>query len=614
MKETSKKGIEIIMKKEKPKYKMAGNIAYVFKNLWRWDKTVIFYGLLQAVVDVLLPTLGIYLPKLVIEKITTAISPFDLILSIGLISIAIATLNYLNGIALAHVNSGATYNRMQYMFAKQSKIMSCDYENIESAIGQTKIQKATNATWGGNTGMNTIIRISGPFIANVLGFFLYSGIVSSLNPIIMLLLTVGSIAHYFVIKRINSLSHKNKDNWAPIDKKLYYLRSKSTEFACGKDIRLYSMKKWFLENYNLFLSKRIYWLRKMGRKQYTQTLSNAAIALLRDSIAYIYLIISVYQGNISVADFVLYFGAIAGFSSFVTGIIECVGELNRSSLDISDIRDFLDMPDTSRKTGGKPIPMSEVSIEFKNVHFKYSQADADYVIKGVSFKINAGEKLAVVGANGAGKTTIVKLLCGFYKPTSGEILLNGTSLSDFNRDDIYSIFSAIFQDLVILPFTVAESISMSALDKTDIKRAQQCLELVGLSKRLPDPNATLLKVLRDDGIELSGGEAQKLMMARALYKNAPVLILDEPTSALDPIAESELYEKYHELVSGKTSIFISHRLASTRFCDRIAYIENGIISELGSHDELMRLNGGYANMYEIQSHYYKKEAANHNEE
>ena len=232
----------------------------------------------------------------------------------------------------------------------------------------------------------------------------------------------------------------------------------------------------------------------------------------------------------------------------------------------------------------------------------------------MSLKIKAGEKIALVGLNGAGKTTLVKLLCGLYDPNEGEIFLNGKNIRGYNRTQYYTLFTAVFQDFNILPLSIAENISQLSEDELDddkIDRVIHCLELADLDKKinsLPDGiSSILMKDVNDDAVQLSGGEMQKLMLARALYKESPILILDEPTAALDPIAESKLYNRYNEFAAGKTSVYISHRLASTRFCDRIIFIENKTIAESGTHNELLKSGGKYANLFEIQSKYYKEE-------
>ncbi|MBR5868534.1 MAG: ABC transporter ATP-binding protein, partial [Clostridia bacterium] len=324
--------------------------------------------------------------------------------------------------------------------------------------------------------------------------------------------------------------------------------------------------------------------------------------------AYGYLIHLVSTGAIGIGDFVLYFGAVTGFSGFVGRIVFDMNQLNYANLLMNDLRAFLDNSDEPDPADPAPLPDGPFSVEFRNVTFSYPGSAP--VLQDFSLSIASGEKIALVGVNGAGKTTIVKLLCGFYRPDSGEILLNGISIQNYRKKDLYSLFSAVFQDIFILPFTLAENISMVTLDQTDMPRVETCLRQVGLWDTIaayPEgPRSFMLKEVMD-GIVLSGGQNQKLLMARALYKDAPFLILDEPTAALDPIAESETYQQFHTLTGNKTALYISHRLASTRFCDRIVFLSDGVAAEVGTHEELMSLGGAYAEMFDIQSHYYKEE-------
>lgn len=248
-------------------------------------------------------------------------------------------------------------------------------------------------------------------------------------------------------------------------------------------------------------------------------------------------------------------------------------------------------------------------IVFEHVSFRYDGATED-AIHDLSFTLHAGEKLALVGLNGAGKTTLVKLMCGLYRPTQGTIYYNGVPASAFKRREYYRLFSPVFQSVRTMLFSIAEHVSGRALEQTDLQRVEACLRQAGLWDKvasLPKGVLTPLdKQVDEAGTELSGGEAQKLMLARALYKDAPTLVLDEPTAALDPIAESRIYAEYNAMAQGKSSLFISHRLASTAFCDRVLYLENGCIAEEGTHAELLRRGGKYKELFDIQSCWYKE--------
>lgn len=280
--------------------------------------------------------------------------------------------------------------------------------------------------------------------------------------------------------------------------------------------------------------------------------------------------------------------------------------LERCCNDCAAFREFVESTDESENKPNVNFDSVD-SIEFKNVSFTYPSAEKS-TINDMSFKVGRGENIAIVGENGAGKTTAVKLLCGLYYPTSGEILINGKNNRDFSSDSYFNLFSAVFQDYYFMPMTIAENVCTTL--NYDKEKLFAAFEKAGISDKintLPDKEKSyMIKDVYKNAVDFSGGEKQKLLLAKAIYKNAPVLILDEPTAALDPIAENELYLKYNEMTSGKISFFISHRLSSTRFCDRILFIKDGKIAERGTHDELMALKGLYYRMYQVQSYYYKE--------
>ena len=310
-------------------------------------------------------------------------------------------------------------------------------------------------------------------------------------------------------------------------------------------------------------------------------------------------------------DFMLYFTAITSLSSTLTGFANRLNDIHKYDLQVTELRKAEKIATSRNRGQGIPVPDGKIDIEFRNVTFRYPNAQDD-TIRNLSFHIRPGERIALVGMNGAGKTTLVKLLCGLYLPTEGEILLNGHPVHDYNIRDYYSLFSAVFQDISFMPISLAENIACTTdSSRIDRTRVLYAIEEAGLGKRieaLKDGIDTLYdKEVNPEATDFSGGEKQKLALARAIYLGSPVLVLDEPTSALDPIAENEMYLKFDKISKEQTSLFISHRLASTRFCDRILHLENGRIIEEGTHAALMEKNGRYAEMFRMQSQYYKDE-------
>jgi ABC-type multidrug transport system fused ATPase/permease subunit len=270
------------------------------------------------------------------------------------------------------------------------------------------------------------------------------------------------------------------------------------------------------------------------------------------------------------------------------------------------MREYFDHPSPVKRKKGIALPRETFAAEFRHVGYKFSGSDTE-IYKDFNLTIKKGEKLAVVGPNGAGKTTFVKLLCGLYRPTNGEILIDGNPINAYNIDEYFTLFAAVFQDITVMPMTVKQNIACET-QNIDEQRMSEAMRLSGFDeiadKLEKGADTYLVRGIYPDAVDLSGGETQRLALARALYRNGKFLILDEPTAALDPIAENYIYQQYNNISEGKTSVFISHRLASTRFCDRIVYIENGKIAESGTHDELMAKGGKYAELFEIQAHYY----------
>ena len=315
------------------------------------------------------------------------------------------------------------------------------------------------------------------------------------------------------------------------------------------------------------------------------------------------------EEGLGVPEFLLYFTAVSTFTNWVTGILQQVSKLHKESLDICCVREFLEYPEPFRFEEGKAVPRAEgYELKLENVSFRYPGAEED-TIHQLDLTVRPGEKLAIVGLNGAGKTTLVKLLCGLFDPTEGRVLLNGQDVREFNRREYYGLFSAVFQEFSILDVTVAENIAQTN-ENIDWAKIDDCVEQAGLTKAIGElPKGLNTHVGREvylDGVLFSGGQTQRLMLARALYKDGPILVLDEPTAALDPIAENDIYQKYNDMTRGKTSLFISHRLASTRFCDRILFVAEGHITEEGTHESLLARNGAYAKLFEVQSRYYQE--------
>lgn len=316
--------------------------------------------------------------------------------------------------------------------------------------------------------------------------------------------------------------------------------------------------------------------------------------------------------GLSVSEFLLYFTAVGNFTTWVTGILKGFGELHQFSLELSSVRSYIEAPEPFRMEGGKAIePDTSLpyTLELRDVSFRYPGAEKD-TLSHIDLTVRPGEKLAIVGLNGAGKTTLMKLCCGLLDPTGGQVLLNGEDIRDLNRRDYYRLFSTVFQDFSVFDTTFADNVTQVP-ESPDTAGMEDAVKRAGLWEKyqsLPQGGATHIgQGIYEDGLLLSGGELQRLMLARALYKDAPFVVLDEPTAALDPVAEMEVYENFDKIVGDKTAVYISHRLSSCRFCDDIAVFDHGHIVQQGSHDTLVEAPGKYQELWHAQAQYYAKQ-------
>lgn len=596
---------------KKPRYTLLQNLVYYFEILRQFNSKVIYMVAVGIPFSVLATLLSVYTPKIILDRLEFS----NTFTEIAFIIVGIFVVKLLNDL----VNNGIdaqkqlydcdTFSYFEIMYEK--KRLSIDYEYLEDPNVQVMSSKAKQAVKHNHTMTATLPSTLSGLVINSLCFLLFGGVLTTLNPLIILILIATSFINYLPQKWLRHYTHKTKDKREAESRKLMYYSRLSENFSIAKDVRLFSMDKWLTEASKSTSCTYRNLLLDLENKSFLVSLVNFAVTLLRDGAAYAYLIWRALEGDISAGDFVLYFSAIASFSAWFSRILSGWSSIHNTSLEICDYREYMEIPDRFHHGKGVPIPSNgkPLEIRLEKVSFTYPKAEAP-ALENMNLTIREGEKLAVVGLNGAGKTTLVKLICGLYTPTSGKIIVGGHEIDEYNREEYYSLISAIFQTSNILPISIAENIAVCEKEKIDKSKLDAVVRLSGLTEKvqsLPEGiNTPIDKSIHTNGTELSGGEKQKLLFARAIYKNAPLLVLDEPTSALDPIAESRMYENYNEATVNKTSIFISHRLVSTRFCDRIIFLDGKTIAEEGTHDELLAAGGKYAELYKIQSRYYKE--------
>ena len=598
-------------KNEWKKHSIPSNALHFLGMAFKHYKTVFIFIMLQIVTGAVLPLMGLYLPRLAVELAMENRGVHHIMLTLGLFAGVMVLLQCISGLASVgkYPFQGAMrglYNRIFFL-----KALDCDYNIMESGEGQNWYHRARDPFNRGDWSVNhRILNSMQSLISGVIAFAFLTWILTMLSPLIVLMLVVLSVVGFVTDGFPRRYEEKHRDQNSDIGRKLWYVEHSMSDISAAKDMRIYNLPA-LVSGLKEGLYTKMHKLNtKIQNRHYIAGTLNSLLAVIRDGIAYAFCIWHVLEGNITVPEFTLFMGAIAAFSGWLSGLMGNINTLKHANVEANEVRAFFDY--TNLMDPENPAPISqlgrEISIEFHNVSFRYTNT-SPYVLQDLNFHIHAKEKAALVGINGAGKTTIVKLLCGFYKATEGEILLNGRNINEFKRKDLYTLFSAVFQDICVLPYNVAENVTFQLPEEQDTKRIMTCLETAGIKDAImahpKGLNAPMTKILEEDGLVLSGGQQQKLTIARALYKDGPILILDEPTAALDPIAESEVYEKFNEVTENKTAIYISHRLASTRFCDKILMLKDGRIIENGNHDQLLAQGGEYANMFEIQSHYYQ---------
>lgn len=625
------------MEKLNKEYPILSNWKFVFHEMYSLDHKYPWYIAVRSVAGFLAPFIAAIIPSVAIslvEKGVDFLTFFSIMLVFVLGNMIMGIISTKYDFLIKRKNYKVQFQSVQKKVI--SKIMTVDYQILESAEGKRLADGAKYSYSVEWNGWSRIMDMFTPFAFNLLGIIVYTIILIPRCPWVLPVFAVMSIMNVMIERKIALQGYRKyrKTIWET-DSRVEYFFQRSTSATDGKDIRLYRMEKWFVDVMKTLVQRRMKVWKRVEMYYFLPHLSDTIWSFVRDIIAYTVLVNQFFAGELNAITFTFYLGIITGFAGWLNGgnmgdgFVRANSEMIRCNWGINDYRSFMELPDSEHSTGeedptsfyveNEPDPDKKekgVTLEFKNVCFRYPGAEQD-VIHNLNLKVKAGENIALVGVNGAGKTTLVKLLCGFYHPNKGQILINGREISDYPETEYRKLVGAVFQDMMVMATSVAENIACEKQEDIDEQKLQQAMRLADIEDKIRSlsrkEKTAVTNFLDKDGVSFSGGELQRILLARALYKDAPLLLLDEPTSALDPLAETAVYEQYHRLSQGKTTIFISHRLASTKFCDRIIYYENGQVKEDGTHDELMKENGAYARMFEIQSQYYNEKGGDSDE-
>ncbi|MCC8072627.1 MAG: ABC transporter ATP-binding protein/permease [Clostridiales bacterium] len=599
-------------------------IKRMYREVHSLDRRLLPTTAVQAVIDSIKPFINIYFSARLITLLTQKADTKEIITNIAFV----LSINIVIFFLASFLNNYNENHRMMMLDLEnkkvEEKLYNADYALLNDSEFKELLhrhEEAGKSRWARLPYfMWTTLQFTRGVLTTIISFIiiiplLKVGFVRTGNTFferpLFIITIVAAIAVMAVIilivaSKINKSYLEANEKYAELDRIFYSFIDILGDYKTGKEIRLYKEQN-LIDNIatQKILTDGEITLRKISMRT---AKSSSFIAILGALVGFgVYLFIGVKGlfGQFGIGSLVLYCGS---FMQIISGIMMFANTLGKLKEILPLARDYFKIleAESTMVYGNRELDLTNgFEIEFNNVSFKYPKSD-NYALKHIILKIRGGEKLAVVGRNGSGKTTFIKLLCRLYDVDEGEILINGVNVKEYTRESLNALYSVVFQDYKILSLTVADNISAS--DECDKAKLCSALDKANINERIeamPQKEKTYLyKDLDKSGVEISGGEAQKLALARALYKDSPIVILDEPTAALDPIAENEIYSRFNSFVENKTAIYISHRLSSCAFCDRIAVFDNAELVETGTHNELISANGRYAELWNAQAFYY----------
>lgn len=562
-------------------------------------------AIVSAVVGSLSPLLNILMTRHIINELVSTKRTDWLFFYISILITGNAVMGFASSIIRKKLQISGEKLADGFELHVGRHIMHMDFEKLEDAKILDMKEKALfnmrlhDALLGGPKTIVNIFQLGITLIT-------VTGIIAILSPVLVVILFLLTVVNAFIYKRIQKTKFQFYQDIAVYNRQFMYFQDLTQDFKNAKDVRIYKMSAYIINRINQHHNSVNKIFNKMFLKQRHHDGFSAVNIQTQTLAAYAFATWGVFHGMLMIGDFAMYISAANQFSSAAMQLMTELVNLQMLGNVLQDYLAFEQLPN-SRPAGKRTAAdITSAKIEFKNVWFKYPNTE-DYALKNVSLTIRNGEKLSIVGRNGAGKTTFIKLLCRLYQPEKGCILFDGVDINEFEEMEYSKLLSIIFQDYKIFSFSIRENLAFN--ETADESKMKASLEQAGILQKIEKLplgiNTPLYKNFDKNGVELSGGEMQKIAIARVLYKNAPLVVLDEPTASLDPYSEYEVYSKFNRITDCKTTVYISHRLSSCRFCDTIAVFDSGELVEYGSHEQLVGNGKLYTEMWEAQAQYYQ---------
>lgn len=584
--------------------KFFSNMAFMFRRTWKYAKSKYFLMILDSVKSTVQPFVLLIIPKYILDELASERRVDVTLRYIAYYAAAVVGFNLISLIISRFGSDQSMKIDHRVAMDQHKKWLHMDYDKFENGRVRDLEARSVSAAEPRNFAEDKVLG----FISNLIRLGGYTYIIMSLHPIMILFILTVIAANTLIARRSAKLGYEYTTAMTRLSRRFNYIFRTMVDFKVGKDVRINGADSWLKSKYEKESEEYIRDHRAQQRKLLGINTLSDIIGLIQTVVMYGYCGYLAISGGITVGSFTVFLGALTAFTGTFNEFVKRFPALGLLSKYIDDYREFLRCAEHE----GKELETSDISalpehcdIEFVNVSFKYPDTDR-YVLKNINIKIKAGERLSIVGYNGAGKSTFIKLLCRFYKPTEGKILLGGVDISTYPLPEYRRRLAVVFQDYQLFYMSVRYNIVLNL--EEDPERVRKALAESGILEKIEGLengiDTSYGRILYYHSRDFSGGETQKIACARAYYRDSPIVILDEPTSALDPVAETQLYGRFNEIIGDKTAVYISHRLASVKFCDSIAVFADGELVERGTHAELMKKNGIYADMFTKQAHYY----------